>query len=458
MIFKYIAVTTNKLMWGGVIIANKPKAILIERTIGDDIFETMSSGLAKDYYTSVMEFICNGHDAGAHNFSVVASLDQLIMEDDGTGMNQESLHNFFTKGTDYKRVNPKTKEGRTVLGRFGLATLLLRHLGDAYRLETWQDGSKIIVDQDFTRDGWREPKTMIKKSDEKIPSGTRITITRPRYKFDSDEFNMPRLMSEITWGFPPLHDFNITVNGQELQKRAIVTYGVEYDVTAQISDKVNISGSIFYNTSRGKERLPFNNGIILYVNGRRVGDPQEFALASIDRRFPRGILGLIDVYGLSNKIRFDRSGFLRTPEYLSIKEYIATVLQSIRTDLDSGFGNRRFYGANKAVHYVEQSLDAAEQRLNLKLKLEGENQYTLEFDTGGKSGPVARVDHENKIIYINQSNPQLIRSSKKRLGKTLENILIMTTLVAIAEHEVIQKYGRAAQVFSKLNKLFSKNV
>ena len=117
--------------------AKASAAILIERTIGDDIFESMSNGLAKDYYTSVMEFICNGHDAGAHNFSISTSLERLVMEDDGKGMDQDSIHHFFTKGTDYKRVNPETEEGRQVLGRFGLATLLLRHLGDAYRLETW---------------------------------------------------------------------------------------------------------------------------------------------------------------------------------------------------------------------------------------------------------------------------------------------------------------------------------
>ena len=57
----------------------------------------MSNGLAKDYYTSVIEFISNSHDAGANNISISASLDQLVIEDDGVGMDKESIHNFFTK-------------------------------------------------------------------------------------------------------------------------------------------------------------------------------------------------------------------------------------------------------------------------------------------------------------------------------------------------------------------------
>src|SRR3989338_15147 len=163
----------------------------------------MSSGLAKDYYTSVIEFICNGHDARAHKFSIVASIDQLVMEDDGIGMDKESIHDFFTKGTDYKRVNTETPEGRKMLGRFGLATLLLRHLGDAYMLETWKNGKTIMVHQDFAKEGWKNPQTEIMKSNEQTTSGTRITITKPRYEFGTEEFNINKLLYQIASSFPP---------------------------------------------------------------------------------------------------------------------------------------------------------------------------------------------------------------------------------------------------------------
>lgn len=431
-----------------------PEAITIERTIGDDIFEAMSNGLARDYYTSVLEFISNGHDAGAHRFSIVASIDQLVMEDDGTGMNKDSIHNFFTKGTDHKRVNLETDEGRRVLGRFGLASLLVRHLGDAYRLETWRDGEKIMVWQDFESDGWRKPGTEVLKSDEKTPNGTRITITKPRYQLNSDEFNLDKLRTQITYGFPPLHDFIITLNDKEVPKRGTVKYGIEYDATAKISDKVRISGSIFYNSHRGYKdkaggRLPFDGGIVLYVGGRMVGDPKDFGLASIDGRFPGNVLGIIDVHGLSDKIRFDRSGFLRTSSYDGIREHIFRILQSMRSDLDSGAGRRDFYFARRQVKYIDQALEGAESRLNTKLKLEGKNQYAMEFDTGKRSGPIARVDYNNKVIYINQTNPQLIRTTGERSGTITENLLLMSSIVALAEYEASR--GANKSLFSGLD-------
>lgn len=420
--------------------------------MGDDIFETMSNGLAKDYYTSVIEFLSNGHDAGAHNFSIVASIDQLVMEDDGKGMDKDSIHDFFTKGTDYKRVNLETEDGRQVLGRFGLATLLLRHLGDAYKLETWKNGRKIIVNQDFAKNGWKRPNTKLVRVNEQNPSGTRITITKPRYKLNSEEFNLDKLRSEITWGFPPLRDFKITLNGQEVQKRGVVRYGTEYDATTQISERVRISGSIYYNSHQGKaaaQRLPLNIGVILYVNGRRVGDPQDFGLARMDSRLQGNVLGLIDVYGLPDRIRFDRSGFLRTPSYMKIREHILQILQGMKTDLDSGTDRRAFYNARTTVRYIDQALVAATDRLNGKLKLEGGNKYTLEFDTGRKSGPVARLDNADKIVYINQSNPQLIRRTGKRTGLDLENSLLMASVVAIAEYEAGK--GASRTLFSDLN-------
>src|SRR3989338_7621050 len=410
----------------------------------------MSNGLAKDYYTSVIEFISNSHDAGANNISISASLDQLVIEDDGVGMDKESIHNFFTKGTDYKRINTETPEGRRMLGRFGLATLLLRHLGDAYRVETWRNGQKIVVEQDFARDGWKRPKTDVFRSSEEKPSGTRITITKPRYKFNSGQFSIEKLRTEITWGFPPLRDLKIRLNGEEVQKRGTVVRGTEYDATAKISDKVRISGSIFSNSHRGsnRARLP-HSGIILYVNGRRVGDPSEFGLTRIDPRFQGNVLGLIDVYGLPDGIRFDRSGFLRTQAYLKIKDCLLAILQSMKDDLNAGVGRMEYYSARTKVGYIDNALALATDRLNTKLQCGGKNKYTLAFDAGEHSGPIARLDEDTNTIYINQSNPKLIRRTGKITGQDLETALLMSAIVAVAEHEVGNKSNAA--FFSNLD-------
>jgi hypothetical protein len=414
----------------------------------------MSAGLAKDFYTSVIELISNSHDAGAHNLAINASLDRLVLEDDGKGMDRVSIQDFFTKGTDYKRVHTETDEGRQVLGRFGLATLLLRHLGDAYRLETWRRGEKIVVNQDFVRDGWKSPRSQVMRSDEATPSGTRITITKPAYKLGSDQFNLDKLKSEITWGFPPIPDFRIILNSVEVPKRATVRYGIEYDVSAQITDKVRISGSIFYNGHSGKRsgRLPFNGGIILYSNGRRVGDPEDFREGDVGRRLAGKIIGFIDIHGLSDRIRFDRSGFLRTEAYLQIKDHIERVLQGIRTDQHYGMNNRQYYEARKKVKYIEMALDSATERLNAKLRKPEEERYALAFDTGELSGPIARYDQDSRVIYINQANPQLVRKLGEKSSKDLEGMILMAAIVALGEHEVARGSVRTMRAFSALDR------
>lgn len=128
------------------------------------------------------------------------------------------------------------------------------------------------------------------------------------------------------------------------------------------------------------------------------------------------------------------------------------VLQSIRTDLDSGNARYDFTYSRLAVPHIEQSLDAATVRLNSKLKLKGHSIYTLEFDTGKKSGPLARVDPTGKFIYINQANPQLIWHGLKRVNRNLENMLLMAAIVALAEYKVSQNHRGATSAFSKLDR------
>ena len=118
----------------------------MKRRAGANLASVIGNNLVGTPQQAVLELVINSYDADATKvnvrFDTVDTLEALIIEDNGTGMNEEGIGHFYRLGDSQKKVVEHTAKGRRVIGQYGIATVLLQYLGNAYTLETWKDGEK----------------------------------------------------------------------------------------------------------------------------------------------------------------------------------------------------------------------------------------------------------------------------------------------------------------------------
>ena len=304
--------------------------IEVARTIGENLPSVMSRTLSKSIYEVFKEFVSNSYDADAENVNVTVNTleDLLIIEDDGTGMDEKTIKNFYRLGDSVKLDQKVTAKGREPIGQFGIATILLPSLGASYTLETWKDGKKITIKESFVDDNVASlPISFTVTDDNEHEHGTRITITGLRIK-DGSYFNMERLRNVLQWEMPTLEDFSMNINGKPINKPKVPSdarYHFEFYV-----DKIGkVVADFNYTAIQNKHA-----GIYVYVRGRVVGDSKMIDPARISTNLGGRIIGFIDAPGLHPYVSFDRSSFQESsPEYQALLEEIYQQLRQVNEDI-----------------------------------------------------------------------------------------------------------------------------
>lgn len=169
----------------------------------------------------IRELVANAYDADAMEVHLTIAPDVIVVEDDGSGMDYRGLQQFFTIGSEEKRVrNVSPRFGRQRIGQFGIGKFAALAAADEFRIETKRNGFVYAVK--FNKDDWqgradwalpveREPATSLHRD------GTRITMTKLRKRFSSAE--VERFLRESV----PLRakKFSVFVNGNRLSVKFI---------------------------------------------------------------------------------------------------------------------------------------------------------------------------------------------------------------------------------------------
>ena len=134
--------------------------------------------------SAILELVKNAYDAEVLNLTIKFNENQLIIEDDGIGMNAEDIKKYWMHiGKSEKKYNiiDKNNKNRVLAGSKGLGRFALARLGESVRLfskkennnsvvwsTNWNSskldydntfnkiGTKIIIDN--LRDNWRKKK------------------------------------------------------------------------------------------------------------------------------------------------------------------------------------------------------------------------------------------------------------------------------------------------------------
>ena len=185
-------------------------------TIGERLYSTSLD--------LVRELVSNAYDADATAVRITVQPGSIVIEDNGSGMDATRLHQYFTIGSQEKRihsVSPKFRRKR--IGEFGVGKFSVLTIAERFLIETQEERTqfraRILFDaREWNRDpqNWQVPCEVV-PYDPGAGSGTRITITKMKKQLDPTQ--VTRAVRERL----PLgrEDFRISVNGNEVTATTI---------------------------------------------------------------------------------------------------------------------------------------------------------------------------------------------------------------------------------------------
>ena len=154
----------------------------IKITVDKSHLFTLGEKMYRESIEFVRELVSNAYDADATEVRVNIGKEKITVADNGNGMNEKGLQQFFTIGSEEKRVqNVSPKFRRKRIGQFGIGKFSALSLADQFIVESSKGAYKysVIFDRaDWeTSDNWELP---IKK-EKRGPldkNGTRMILNR----------------------------------------------------------------------------------------------------------------------------------------------------------------------------------------------------------------------------------------------------------------------------------------
>ena len=371
---------------------------VLKREIGRNAPDLICNLAASSTIAAIEEFVANSHDSDSTRVKVNYNPNErtLTIEDDGEGMDFHGLKSFYRLGDSPKLENPVTKKGRRCIGKFGIATILLKHLARGYSLDTVKNGKRIVVSERFGKSVVSDKPIPFRtyKPNGK-PSGTRIVLRDVRFSEDDDSFSLKELTERLQWDMPMTPDFEVYVNGKKVESKRIES-ATEYrwEVDGKHMGHVDF---ILYVTKRPTD----DTGIHIYVNGRRVGDPKALLHKS---KIRGNLVGIVKADGIEEAILFDRGRFKEDHNgYRELVQTVKRITGKIQWDVDKSRNVKKIENAQKKMHLL---LEEEAQLLTSRIPATMRNKLPLEFQLWPLEGDqLAEYDPKTARVILNQNSP-----------------------------------------------------
>lgn len=145
--------------------------------------------------------------------------EEIVVEDNGSGMDEEMLRQYFTIGSEQKRFRPISPTfGRRRIGEFGIGKFSALTIAGEFIVETWRENPPFSARLTFDTSAWRRDPQNWSVPCEIMPpnapagKGTRIILRRLKKRIETAQ-----VIRHIRERFPlEKEDFRIYVNGNEV--------------------------------------------------------------------------------------------------------------------------------------------------------------------------------------------------------------------------------------------------
>ena len=329
------------------------EASFLTITVDKSHIITIGERLYEQSIELIRELVNNGYDADASRVDVTVSDKEIIVADNGEGMDIEGLNQYFNVGSVKKLMNPKSPRfGRNRIGQFGIGKFASLAAASRFEVTTQKGNFAARVVFDKARwieegDSWKIPLTPLER-DPRRSDGTTVRLVELKRAFKPED-----VTQRIAEGVPiRAKDFSVYVNGYRVTPRTLagnripIMDGTEYGI---IHGEIVILPA--YRAS--KEDM----GIEIKVKGVTVRR-ELFDIASWGKAATR-IRGEINADFLP--LTSDRSGFIEdSPEYKSFLKAMERTIAEVRrayNQLASERENRKVSRALKeALQRVHHAL------------------------------------------------------------------------------------------------------
>lgn len=349
---------------------------------------TLGEKMYRESIEFIRELVNNAYDADASEVYIHIDEEKIEVQDNGSGMNERGLEQFFTIGSEEKKTHSVSpKFGRKRIGQFGIGKFSALALADQFIIESVKGNYKysVIFDRaDWqSNDNWELP---IQK-EEKTPldhDGTVVILNRLTKKLNLSE--VEKYLKQSV----PLRTkkFAIYLNMKRVSAKDIPGRAISINIKTM------------YGTITGE--------IIIAINAKDVDEPgiecrvkQVFikrSMFGLDKKYH---LGINRVTGSVNAdflpLISSRSEFIiDNPEYQLFHQLIKNQLAKILDELKSQSEVKNIKKITKELQDVMKRIKEAltlnpdfvpQGRAVTRLKKEGKN-----------NAPVAGVELANKEI------------------------------------------------------------
>lgn len=288
------------------------------------------------------ELVNNAYDADATVVKVTIAPDEILVEDNGSGMDLKGLKQYFKIGSPEKLIHGKSPIfKRDRIGQFGIGKFATLSACERFEVRTQKGAfaASVVFDKNQWRElkeDWHLPLEKI-ESDPERGDGTTVVLSRLFKKLDIDLVQQ-KIMESVPLKAP---DFVVYLNGVKLAPRTLsghrvpIMEGTEFGVIS--GEVVIISASMAGGGEPGIE-VKVKQALI-----RR----ELFGIETWGRDMIR-IRG--EVYADWLPITSDRTGFITdTPQYAAFIVAMAKVMGDVKEALSHLEGRKTSGRAKKAM-------------------------------------------------------------------------------------------------------------
>ncbi len=336
----------------------------------------------------VRELVNNAYDADATEVSVQVGDDEVLVQDDGQGMDREGLLRYFQVGVPDKRENPiSPKLKRQRIGQFGIGKFATLAASRRFEVCTRRGGfsARVVFDRDEWEQGegdWHLPME-IDPQPGRRRDGTTVRLTRLTKRLD------PNAVREYLVESVPLKapEFAVYVNGLKLVPRSLAGRRIPF-----------LEGTTFGIVQGEAVILPASraagDSLGLEVKVRGVTVRRElFGMQAWGKLVTR-VRGEVNADFLP--LTADRSNFVvDSPEYAAFDEAMRSVMGEVEAALQQLALRKENRVARRAVQEALDRLETALRRhpdlspfgaIPIGDEIEGGGEAALVVEPKGLSG------------------------------------------------------------------------
>ncbi len=199
---------------------NYPKSIPV--TVDKSHIVVIGEKLYAESIELIRELVNNAYDADATEVRVNVGPEDIVVRDNGSGMDYEGLKQYFNIGSPEKRLQDRSPRfNRNRVGQFGIGKFASLAAAQRFEVLTRQKDfvARVIFDKEAwgaDNDAWHLPLQVLSPQ-EREGDGTTVTLTQLSRSFDPDEVEQ-RMITGV-----PLRakSFKVFLNGHPVTPRSL---------------------------------------------------------------------------------------------------------------------------------------------------------------------------------------------------------------------------------------------